>query len=99
LAVSDFLEIFIPSKQKHAHVVDIDGDFDAEWGIEVNTVNPHEAEIDRVRNLTITNSNFNFQSLYLNETGYFMQIKLNNTDFNVKEATARTEFRVIQRSF
>ncbi|WP_110932203.1 hypothetical protein [Paenibacillus bouchesdurhonensis] len=98
MAVSAFLEVYIPSGQKQAHTVDIDGNFDAEWGVEVNAVNPHEAEIDRIRNLTITNSNFNFKSLYLNETGYFIQIKMNNTDFHVSEATPRTEFRVIHRS-
>lgn len=53
---------------------------------------------DRIRNLTITNSSFNFKSLYLNETGHFIQIKMNNTDFHVSEATPRTEFRVIHRS-
>lgn len=40
LAVSAFLEVYIPSGQKQAHTVDIDGNFDAEWGVEVNAVNP-----------------------------------------------------------
>ncbi|MFP7293505.1 hypothetical protein ABEX00_16505 [Bacillus safensis] len=97
-SVYDFLQVTIPSGQKQAHVVEIEGGFDASWGVEVHTINPYEAEIDRLRGLTITDDYFYFESLYLNETGYHLLIKLSKEEYNVKQATAVTEFRRIQKS-
>lgn len=98
MPVSSFLQVTIPSGQRQAHVVEVEGDFDADWGVEVHTVNPHEAEVDRVRELTIAGNRFHFQSLYLNETGYHFFIKMNRDTYQAIQASPRTEFRVIQRS-
>ncbi|TKH48105.1 hypothetical protein FC677_29570 [Bacillus cereus] len=89
------LQIDIPTKQREAHKVHLKGSFDANWGIQVTTHNPYGAPIDRVRNLTITDNEFIFESLYLNETGYTFLIQLLDEEYTVLEATDITLFRVI----
>lgn len=89
------LQIVIPIRQREAHKVHLKGNFDTSWGIEVATHNPYGAPIDRVRNLAITDKEFIFESLYLNETGYTFLIKLLDEEYTVLEATDTTFFHVL----
>jgi hypothetical protein len=95
----DFLRITVPWGQKQAHHVRLKGNFDADWGMEVQTPNPNGPGLDRLKNLSLTSDTFDLESLYLNATGYSILIKLNDPHYTVEEATAVTRFERVTASF
>lgn len=92
--MAQFLKITIPWEQRQAHAIEITGNFDAGWGVQVKTANRY-ACIDRVAELTLTGTKFVFKSLYLNGNGYEFLIKLSNTNYTVVTASSTTIHEVV----
>lgn len=99
LVSSTLLFVRIPWRQDGRHVVEITGNFQSGQGVELHAHNPHNAEISRVRELSLTDNRFRFEDLNLNQTGYDFYIWLNNTNYTVVEATPETYFQVVTREF
>ena len=99
LAKATVLFIRIPWKRTQRHVVHVKGNFQSAQGVEFHAHNPYDAEISRVRELKLSDTEFRFEDLYLNETGYDFYIWLNNTNYEVIEATPQTYFEVQTREF